>query len=103
MSQISPLDRIHKVYKSKINSHNLSSYAFHNKQKKIEELEQAADSEAGLGLESLEISPEKLKAKRDLTYSNNIMHTFTGDASKFLGDGQYRIRFSARSVEVDSY
>ena len=100
MSQTSPLDRIHKVYKGKINSHNLSSYAFHNKQKKIEEQEQV---ESGLGLESLEISPEKLKAKRDLNYNNNIMHTFTGDASKFLGDGQYRIRFSARSVEVDSY
>lgn len=98
MSQTSPLDRIHKVYKSKINSHNLSSYAFHNKQKKIEEQEQV---ESGLGLESLEISPEKLKAKRDLNYNNNIMQTFTGDASKFLGDG--RIRFSARSVEVDSY
>ena len=100
MSQTSPLDRIHKVYKSKINSHNLSSYAFHNKQKKIEEQEQV---ESELSLESLEISPEKLKAKRDLNYNNNIMHTFTGDASKFLGDGQYRIRFSAKSVEVDSY
>ena len=100
MSQTSPLDRIHKVYKSKINSHNLSSYAFHNKQKKIEEQEQV---ESGLGLESLEISPENLKAKRDINYNNNIMQTFTGDASKFLGDGQYRIRFSARSVEVDSY
>ena len=100
MSQTSPLDRIHKVYKSKINSHNLSSYAFHNKQKKIEEQEQV---ESGLGLESLEISPENLKAKRDINYNNNIMQTFTGDASKFLGDGQYRIRFSAKSVEVDSY
>ena len=99
MSQTSPLDRIHKVYKSKINSHNLSSYAFHNKQKKIEEQEQVEKETSGL--ESLEISPEKLKAKRDLNYNNNIMHTFTGDASKFLGDG--RIRFSARSVEVDSY
>ena len=98
MSQTSPLDRIHKVYKGKINSHNLSSYAFHNKQKKIEEQEQV---ESELSLESLEISPEKLKAKRDLNYNNNIMQTFTGDASKFLGDG--RIRFSARSVEVDSY
>lgn len=98
MSQTSPLDRIHKVYKSKINSHNLSSYAFHNKQKKIEEQDQI---DSGFGLESLEISPEQLKAKRDLNYNNNIMQTFTGDASKFLGDG--RIRFSARSVEVDSY
>ena len=98
MSQTSPLDRIHKVYKSKINSHNLNSCAFHNKQKKIEEQEQVEREESGLGLE---ISPEKLKAKRDLNYNNNIMQTFTGDASKFLGDG--RIRFSARSVEVDSY
>ena len=100
MSQTSPLDRIHKVYKSKINSHNLSSYAFHNKQKKIEEQEQEQVKPEESGLE---MSPEKLKAKRDLNYNNNIMHTFTGDASKFLGDGQYRIRFSAKSVEVDSY
>ena len=98
MSQTSPLDRIHKVYKSKINSHNLSSYAFHNKQKKIEEQVDLYQEESGLGLE---MSPEKLKAKRDINYNNNIMHTFTGDASKFLGDG--RIRFSASSVEVDSY
>lgn len=98
MNSITPLERIRKVYKDKVDAHEKSAYGVINRQLYEEEekdnqlLEQA----------ELEVSAEELKAKRDIKFNSAFMQSYSSSVAKNLTDHQYRVRLSNKSMEVDN-
>ena len=97
-STVTPLERVRKVYKDKINSFEKTSYSHFNKMKVEEEKKDNQSVENGTS----SVSADELRAKRDAKYTTAFMGSFVGNYSKILNEHQYRVRLSKTSMEVDN-
>ena len=98
MNSITPLERIRKVYKDKVDAFDKSAYGAINKQLHEEE---EKDNKL-LEQEDIEVTAEELKAKRDAKFNSAFMHSYANSVSKSLTDHQYRVRVSGKSMEIDN-
>ena len=97
-SSITPLDRIRKVYKDKVDAFDKSSFGTINKQLHEEE----EKDNKYLEQEEVEVTAEELKAKRDTKFNSAFMQTYSNSVAKTLTDHQYRVRVSGKSMEIDN-
>ncbi len=95
---VTPLERIRKVYKDKVTASEKFTYSSIHRQQYVDEQK---DIEM-LNEDDIEITAEDLKAKRDLKYQNAYLHALSGQVANKLGDFQYRVRGSSKSLEVDN-
>ena len=98
MNTVTPLERIRKVYKDKVDAHEKSSFGIINKQMNEEE---EKDNQL-LQQNNVEVSAEELKAKRDIKFNSAFMQSYSNSIVKNLTDHQYRVRLSNKSMEVDN-
>ncbi len=98
MNSITPLERIRKVYKDKVDGFEKFSIGAINKQLCEEE---EKDNEL-LEQNDVEVSAEELKAKRDIKFNSAFMQSYSSSVAKNLIDHQYRVRLSTKSMEVDN-
>jgi hypothetical protein len=110
MSQITvtPLERIRKVYKDKVDSYEKFSLGALRKKEKDQNKElnrenvENDENELEQLVEDVEITAEQLKSKRDKNYQNPGISARNNDLVKINSEFQYRIRGSGKSVEVDN-
>jgi hypothetical protein len=114
MTSVTPLERIRKVYKDKVDAHE--KFSIGNISKEMEQMEQIEqmeqmeqmgqqmdEIEEKYNLEEIEVSAEELKAKRDIKFNSAFMESYSTQFSlKNLNEHQYRIRLSNKSMEVDN-
>jgi hypothetical protein len=98
MNSITPLERIRKVYKDKVDAFDKSAFGTINKQLHEEE---EKDNQL-LEQEDIEVTAEELKAKRDTKFNSAFMQSYANSVSKSLTDHQYRVRASGKSMEIDN-
>ncbi len=97
-SSVTPLERIRKVYKDKVDAFDKSAYGAINKQLHEEEEKDNQQLQQG----EVEVTAEELKAKRDTKFNSAFMQSYSNTVAKSLTDHQYRVRASGKSMEVDN-
>ena len=98
MNSITPLERIRKVYKDKVDAFDKSAYGVINKQLHEEEEKDNQQLQQG----EVEVTAEELKAKRDIKFNSAFMQSYGNNVAKNLTEHQYRVRASGKSMEVDN-
>jgi hypothetical protein len=97
MNNISPLERVRKVYKDKVD--NFEKYSIGSSIREEQEQEEKIVEK----LEEIEVSSSDLKNKRDKNSEpSKYVRKYSGEVSKILNDHQYRVQLSKRSMEIDN-
>ena len=95
MNNITPLERVRKVYKDKVD--NFEKYSVGTSIRDEQEQEIAEN------LDEIQVSSSDLKNKRNKNGEpSKYVRKYGGEVGKVLNDFQYRVQLSKKSMEIDN-
>ncbi len=95
MNNITPLERVRKVYKDKVD--NFEKYSVGTS------IRDEQEQEIVENLDEIQVSSSDLKNKRNKNGEpSKYVRKYGGEVGKVLNDFQYRVQLSKKSMEIDN-